>query len=70
MERTWKPLTAGIVTIVSGAASIGKGTFILLLRGVLDNVDWGEMAWPMGRGLGTGYGLARNVSLLAPRRHD
>ena len=54
MERTWKPLTAGIVSIVSGAASIGKGAFILLLRGVLDNVDWGD-------GLASGAGSGDRV---------
>jgi hypothetical protein len=56
MERTWKPLTAGIVTIVSGAASIGKGTFILLLRGVLDNVDWGRWLGQWGGVWGPGMG--------------
>jgi len=57
MERTWKPLTAGILAIISGSASIGKGALIMLLRGVLNNVDWGRWSSQWGGVWGPGMGL-------------
>ena len=35
MERTWKPRTAGILTIIAGAAGIGSGALIALYAGIL-----------------------------------
>lgn len=35
MERTWKPTTAGILTILAGAIGIGRGVFMLALGGVI-----------------------------------
>ena len=35
MEKTWKPTTAGILTIIAGASGIGGGTFIVLYGGLL-----------------------------------
>ena len=35
MEKTWKPKTAGILTIIAGAAGIGAGALIALYAGIL-----------------------------------
>jgi hypothetical protein len=56
MERTWKPLTAGILGIISGVASIGKGSLILLLRGALANLDWQKWLSQWGGVWGPGMG--------------
>ena len=44
MERTWKPTTAGILTIITGVMGIVGGILLLLLSGVigsLGTIDWG-----------------------------
>ena len=56
MERTWKPVTGGVLSIVSGCAAIGKGAFILLLRGSLDKIDWGNWFSHWGGVWGPGMG--------------
>jgi len=35
MERTWRPTTAGILTIIAGATGIGRGGFLLALAGLI-----------------------------------
>jgi hypothetical protein len=35
MEKTWRPLTAGILTILAGSSGIGGGIFIVLYGGLL-----------------------------------
>jgi hypothetical protein len=39
MERTWKPTTAGILTIIAGAAGIVGGALIVLFGGILGLVS-------------------------------
>jgi hypothetical protein len=54
MERTWKPLTGGILSIIGGAAAIGKGVMILLVRGVLGSADWSNWLGQWGNFMGPG----------------
>ncbi len=45
MERTWKPTTAGIMTIITGAMGIAGGILLFLisgLMGTLGGVDWSQ----------------------------
>jgi hypothetical protein len=35
MEKTWRPTTAGILTIIAGAIGMGRGGFMLALGGVI-----------------------------------
>jgi len=45
MERTWKPTTAGIMTIITGAMGIAGGVLLFLLSGIvrtLGGIDWGQ----------------------------
>lgn len=39
MERTWKPTTAGILLIISGAIGMARGGFMMVLGGIV-----GQMA--------------------------
>jgi len=39
MERTWKPTTAGILSIIAGAVGIGGGILIALFGGILGLVS-------------------------------
>lgn len=58
MDRTWKPTTAGILTIITGAMGIAGGTLAILaskLVGALGGVEWslwmekwGEEWWGPG----------------------
>jgi hypothetical protein len=34
MERTWKPTTAGVLTIIGGCIGIGIGAFVAFLGGI------------------------------------
>jgi hypothetical protein len=53
MEKTWKPTTAGILSIISGIAGIGSGSLALAF-GALGKGDWlGMSRWGM-RGGGFG----------------
>jgi len=43
MEKTWKPTTAGILTIISGAMRIASGTGVIIVGrwvGALSGLDW------------------------------
>ena len=45
MERTWKPTTAGIMTIITGAMGIAGGVLLFLFSGIvgtLGGIDWGQ----------------------------
>jgi len=45
MERTWKPTTAGIMTIITWAMGIAGGILLFLisgLMGTLGGVDWSQ----------------------------
>lgn len=45
MERTWKPTTAGILTIITGAMGIAGGILLFLLSGLmgtLGGADWSQ----------------------------
>ncbi len=35
MEKTWKPTTAGILTIIGGAMGIGLGVLVILFGGLV-----------------------------------
>lgn len=35
MEKTWKPTTAGILTIIGGATGIGIGVLVILFGGLV-----------------------------------
>lgn len=35
MEKTWKPITAGILTIIAGATGMGRGGFMIALGGLV-----------------------------------
>jgi len=35
MEKTWKPTTAGILTIIAGCGGIGAGAVVALLGGLM-----------------------------------
>jgi len=39
MERTWKPTTAGILTIIAGVIGIGRGCFVLALAGFIGKLS-------------------------------
>ena len=39
MERTWKPTTAGVLTIIAGAMGIGRGASLLALAGLLGKLS-------------------------------
>lgn len=39
MERTWKPITAGILTIIGGVIGIGRGCFVLALAGLIGKLS-------------------------------
>ena len=58
MERTWKPKTAGILTIIAGCIGIGSGAWITLVAiplGVGGAIA-GGMAGPVLGGLLAGLG--------------
>ena len=38
MEKTWKPVTAGILSIVAGSLTVGAAIALLLFGGVLSGV--------------------------------
>ena len=47
MERTWKPTTAGIMSIIAGAIGIGRGIFVIVLGGFiagLSGLTTGELS--------------------------
>jgi hypothetical protein len=35
MEKTWKPTTAGILTIIGGATGVGLGVLVILFGGMI-----------------------------------
>jgi hypothetical protein len=39
MERTWKPTTAGILTIIAGVIGMGRGGFLLALAGIIGKLS-------------------------------
>ena len=46
MERTWKPTTAGVLSIVSGVFGLISGIVVASLGGVLSSFPWFEWgAW-------------------------
>jgi hypothetical protein len=61
MERTWKPTTAGVLTIITGAWGIFMGVIVMLASGILRAVSAGGLdigqwleQWSGGRwGLGS-----------------
>jgi len=69
MERTWKPTTAGILTIIAGAAGIGAGVFTAFIAGLLGL--GGAVAGALGEipisgalgGLGGILGMAGGASI-------
>ena len=66
MERTWKPTTAGILNIISGAFGIAAGIFVMGVGGMisgLSGVDWS--AWEKWGGTwGPGPGPADIQEML------
>lgn len=57
MERTWKPTTAGIMTIITGVMGIAGGILGIIASrwvGLLGGIDWSkwmeEWAGPLGPG--------------------
>ncbi len=58
MERTWKPTTAGILTIISGSMNIAVGIGVLIVGlgvGTLGAMDWSTWIdkWAGAYGPGT-----------------
>ena len=39
MERTWKPTTAGVLTIIAGVIGMGRGGFTLALAGIIGKLS-------------------------------
>ena len=39
MQRTWKPATAGILSIIAGAIGIGRGIFVVVLGGFIASLS-------------------------------
>jgi hypothetical protein len=52
VEKTWKPTTAGILSIISGAIGICMGSLAILFARVLTEADWRDLLgkWGMWRG--------------------
>jgi len=58
MEKTWKPTTAGILTIIDGCMGIGAGVLIALFGGLLGlgSAIIGDLGEPVIGGLLGGLG--------------
>ena len=67
MERTWKPTTAGILTIISGCFGIGAGAAIVqgvsFLNQLLSDINIGGVPLDMG-GIGSVFGLLGVASII------
>ena len=48
MEKTWKPTTAGILSIIGGAVGICKGSLAIVFAPTLSNADLGSMTGKWG----------------------
>ena len=59
MERTWKPLTAGILTILAGSSGIGGGVLIILYGGLLGL--GGALAEVLGENVGMIVALVAGI---------
>ncbi len=55
MEKTWKPKTAGILSIIGGSFGIGAGAWVTLIGGMYGMDGWGMDG--MGMGTGGMYGM-------------
>jgi hypothetical protein len=53
MERTWKPTTAGILTMISGCYGVGMGAWV---------IAWGGVMTPLAE-LGGVYALPGNSAI-------
>ena len=73
MEKTWKPTTAGILSIISGIGGMGQGGFFLVLLGRLSQIDWEKWLDKWGEAWGPGMcgpGILRYLlETGAPRHH-
>jgi len=56
MERTWKPTTAGIMTIITGAMGIAGGIFLFLLSGLMGALGGVDVSQWMERWSGDWWG--------------
>ncbi len=59
MERTWKPTTAGVMTIITGAMGIAGGIFVMgvgRVVGTLGGIDWSGWMEKWGGAYGPGAG--------------
>ena len=59
MEKTWKPTTAGILTIISGALEIFLGVIAIIASrwvSLLGGVDWSDLIQQWGGAWGPGMG--------------
>ncbi len=59
MERTWKPTTAGVMTIITGAMGIAGGIFVMgvgSVVGTLGGMDWSGWMEKWGGVYGPGAG--------------
>ena len=66
MEKTWKPTTAGVMTIITGAMGIGLGIILFLLSGLVGSLgalDLGGMVDKWG-GEWWGPGMADIPSMM------
>ena len=48
MEKTWKPMTAGILSIIAGVVGIGEGSMAVMLANVLSKADWKDLLGKWG----------------------
>ena len=49
MERTWKPTTAGVMTIITGAMGIAGGVLLFLLSGIVGTLGQIDLSQWMER---------------------
>jgi len=56
MERTWKPTTAGVMTIITGAMGIAGGVLLFLLSGIMGALGGIDLSQWMEKWTGDWWG--------------
>jgi hypothetical protein len=62
MERTWKPTTAGILTIIGGIFGIAGGAILTILGA---EFMAGIPGWDLVAGIGAGFFVIGIIALIA-----